>query len=137
MPIPKGLLFLVVMLASFNFSRAFRFARTSVNSKITQRHVHGQQVRNAALLLLSTTSKSYASGSRRGFLMAAGGMSLAAGVAGASDGAECSGASKDKFAGTAFFPEIPPYEKGTLKVSDIHTIAYSVSRLLLRVCLTL
>lgn len=33
---------------------------------------------------------------------------------------------KDKFANTAFFPPIQPYEKGMLKVSDIHTIAYSV-----------
>ena len=32
----------------------------------------------------------------------------------------------DKFANTAMFPPIQPYEKGTLKVSDVHTIAYSV-----------
>lgn len=33
---------------------------------------------------------------------------------------------QDKFAHTAFYPPIQPYEKGMLKVSDIHTIAYSV-----------
>lgn len=33
---------------------------------------------------------------------------------------------KDKYAHTAYFPPIQPYEKGMLKVSDIHTIAYSV-----------
>jgi hypothetical protein len=32
----------------------------------------------------------------------------------------------DKFSKTAFFPPIAAYEKGMLKVSDIHTIAYSV-----------
>src|SRR4051812_32096160 len=32
---------------------------------------------------------------------------------------------EDKFAKTLFFPPIVAYEKGMLKVSDIHTIAYS------------
>eukprot|EP01041_Mallomonas_annulata_P005151 gene5151-10293_t len=31
----------------------------------------------------------------------------------------------DKFKGTAFYPPLKPYEEGELKVSDIHTIAYS------------
>lgn len=39
---------------------------------------------------------------------------------------KCCCKNKDKFAHTAFFPPIQPYEKGMLKVSDIHTIAYSV-----------
>ena len=32
----------------------------------------------------------------------------------------------DKFANTAMYPPITPYEKGMLKVSNVHTIAYSV-----------
>jgi len=32
----------------------------------------------------------------------------------------------DKFANTAMYPPIAPYEKGMLKVSNVHTIAYSV-----------
>jgi hypothetical protein len=31
----------------------------------------------------------------------------------------------DKFAGTAFYPMIEPFKKGMLRVSDLHTIAYS------------
>jgi len=38
----------------------------------------------------------------------------------------CDAKPVDKFAKTAFFPKIQPYEKGLLKVSDIHSIAYSV-----------
>ena len=30
-----------------------------------------------------------------------------------------------RFAHTALYPPIQPFNKGTLKVSDIHTIAYS------------
>ena len=33
---------------------------------------------------------------------------------------------KDKFSATALYPEIEPYQKGTLKVSDVHTIAYAL-----------
>ena len=32
----------------------------------------------------------------------------------------------DRFAGSAFYPPIGPYDMGYLKVSDIHTISYSV-----------
>lgn len=42
----------------------------------------------------------------------------------------CEGATstyeKDKFAGTALFPAAQAYFKGMLKVSDKHTIAYSI-----------
>ena len=31
----------------------------------------------------------------------------------------------DKFSGTALYPDIKPFDKGTLQVSDIHTIAYT------------
>jgi hypothetical protein len=31
----------------------------------------------------------------------------------------------DKFASTAMFPPLAAYEKATIKVSDIHTVAYS------------
>jgi hypothetical protein len=54
---------------------------------------------------------------------------VAAGVAAQSYEASCeSKCAKcaDKFAHTAMYPPIQPYEKGMLKVSDIHTIAYSV-----------
>lgn len=34
-------------------------------------------------------------------------------------------AATDRFANTALYPPIKPYFKGSLKVSDIHTIAYS------------
>ena len=33
---------------------------------------------------------------------------------------------QDKFADTKLYPPIEPFEKGLLKVSDIHSIAYSV-----------
>jgi hypothetical protein len=54
---------------------------------------------------------------------------VAAGVASQSSETSCeSKCAKcaDKFAHTAMYPPIQPYEKGMLKVSDIHTIAYSV-----------
>ncbi len=35
-------------------------------------------------------------------------------------------AGQDKFADTKLYPPIEPFEKGLLKVSDIHSIAYSV-----------
>ena len=38
----------------------------------------------------------------------------------------CDAKPVDKFAKTALFPKIQSYEKGLLKVSDIHSIAYSV-----------
>jgi hypothetical protein len=38
----------------------------------------------------------------------------------------CDAKSSDKFAKTAMFPKIEAYQKGLLKVSDIHSIAYSV-----------
>lgn len=33
--------------------------------------------------------------------------------------------SADKFANSGMYPIIQPYEKGMLKVSELHTIAYS------------
>ena len=33
---------------------------------------------------------------------------------------------QDKFADTKLYPPVEPFEKGLLKVSDIHSIAYSV-----------
>lgn len=33
---------------------------------------------------------------------------------------------KDKFANSKFYPPIASYEQGTIKVSDIHTVAYSM-----------
>jgi hypothetical protein len=40
--------------------------------------------------------------------------------------AACEDKPKDAFAGTAFYPPIEPFHKGFLKVSDIHTIAYTM-----------
>lgn len=42
-------------------------------------------------------------------------------------GAQCEGSEEgDKFNNTAFYPLAEPYEEGLLKVSEIHTIAYSI-----------
>jgi len=64
---------------------------------------------------------------RSAFVAAA---SLALGVGLASDlPAQCEGkeeSSNDKFAKTALYPPLQPYFKGSLKVSDVHTIAYSL-----------
>jgi len=38
----------------------------------------------------------------------------------------CESSPSDKFANTAFYPPISPFKKGLLKVSDVHSIAYSV-----------
>jgi len=38
----------------------------------------------------------------------------------------CDAKPVDKFAKTAMYPKIQPYDKGLLKVSDIHSVAYFV-----------
>jgi proline iminopeptidase len=39
---------------------------------------------------------------------------------------KCSSVSEDKYAGTALYPPIEPFETGMLPVSSLHTIAYSI-----------
>ena len=55
------------------------------------------------------------------------GVALTTYVAHSSNVAECSAgaAADDKFADTPLYPPIQPYNKGFLKVSKVHTIAYS------------
>ena len=58
--------------------------------------------------------------------LAGSGAGIGVGLVFLSDRANSEGAEKDKFVGTAFYPPIRPIQEGNLKVSDLHTIAYSI-----------
>jgi len=88
--------------------------------------------------LRSHARRSYAAGtsgggagiSPRAMRLGALGAAAAAGMAYSSSSSSASFAEgtptgQDKFATTKLFPPIEPYDRSTLKVSDIHTIAYT------------
>lgn len=110
---------------------ASSIVRTIVRSKVASRSVPLLTVSRGFAGSNGGRSQQQTDSSLR--LFAASGVvaaALAAGVSTQSTQSSCETGkcpkSADKFANTAMYPPIQPYEKGMLKVSDIHTIAYSV-----------
>lgn len=92
-------------------------------------------VASASQLLHVQPRRQQENGAPRGRHFSAGALAAASATAFAlsmssSSSSACSGGGEgssggDKFQGTALYPALAPYEKATLKVSPVHTIAYS------------
>lgn len=107
---------------------ASNLSQTVVRSKVLRRAAPMAQLS----LIRANSYKSNYQGSEQSQyarkFMTAGAALAASTIAAASlvPESSCDAKPVDKFAKTAFFPKIEPYEKGLLKVSDIHSIAYFV-----------
>lgn len=99
-----------------------KFTQTFAKAAFTKQSAGKQAGR--LLSNLKLTRPVFANRMLRSASVAAGVTMLAYSTAAPATEAEASEPA-DKFTGTAMFPPIKPYEKGMLKVSDIHTIAYS------------